>query len=283
MNSEGGFFGGLKPLDLIVAGALLVALTVRAHLLHGMPAMRGDLIWRLAPGLLAAGTYLAFREIWTVFRHDTDEEEDLFFRVRFVSMCGAAIFALSPFAEQAIRCRRVGLFLFIAYTYAVFLWCAGCRCRRAIPYAVAYVIFGFVAGANPVGLLTTAPFLSLDLCYRWHHSTPRGQREEDVQRKKESVEEGVISLVAFVLGAAAGSWAFGLWSSTGLVDWYSRISQTTFTADFSGVLLAGVTYLVAPAIGRRIREKGRHGRLPGMLLAMLIAFVAVALAARPFI
>ena len=107
---------------------------------------------RLSLGLFAALVYLVLRGFWFLHRDVEDDLPDNFLYTRTAPICGAAVFALLPYAWRAGQFLSPGFALLVLIQLGLFLWFCGRGGKGVFSYSLAYLLFGFVGGVNPLGL-----------------------------------------------------------------------------------------------------------------------------------
>ena len=80
---------------------------------------------RLALGVFAALVYLVLRGFWFLHRDREDDLPDDFLYTRTAPICGAAAFALLPYAWRAGQFLSPGFALLVLIQLGLFLWFCG--------------------------------------------------------------------------------------------------------------------------------------------------------------
>ena len=248
---------------------------------------------RLAIGLFAALAYLVIRGFWIENRDEFDELPDNFCYTRTAPICAAAAFATFPYAWRAGQFLSPGFALLVLVLFGLFLWLRGRGGRGLLAYSFSYFLFGFVSGANLLGLGVLGFAAVSDVIIRWQDAQGHGQREDDdFARRKKSVERwfsvlgGVIGfLPGACLTAAVASWSqdqHGVFAR--IVSWWTAWTGAAIRDLFSRPMLMMVLAIVITAVGlaiaRRIRSLGPYGRMMCLVFSGLLASAALAMLLR---
>ena len=248
---------------------------------------------RLALGAFAAFTYLSLRGLWFVYREDFDESPDSFCHTRTAPICGAALFAFLPYSWRAAQFLSPGFALLVLSAFGVFLWTCGRGGLRLSPYCASFLLFGFVAGIEPLGMVLLGYVVISDTILRWMVGQVRDQGEDDeLAQRKKSIETWFSVLAAvlgFVLGAVlltafrTGRDApFALTEK--IVAWWTMWAAAvprSFGSPLMPVLaLAVLSVFVGLAVGRRIRSLELYGLMMCRMLSGMLALAAFAMLLR---
>ena len=248
---------------------------------------------RLSLGAFAAFAYLALRGLWMEYRDRLDELPDNFLYTRTAPICGAAFFALLPYSWRAAQFLSPGFTLLVLTALGVFLWTCGRGGTGLLSYCVAFLIFGFVSGIEPLGLVTLGYVVVSDTILRWKDGQAHNQREDDeFAHRQKSIETwfsvlttvfgfvfGAVLLTAFRVGADA---PFVL--TERIVSWWTAwaavVSRTLVSPMTLVLALAVLSVFVGLAVGRRIRSLGLYGLMMCRVLSGVLALATFVMLLR---
>lgn len=250
---------------------------------------------RIALGAFAAFAYLVLRGFQFLRRNRGDRRPDDVLSTRAVPICGAAAFALLPCSWRAGQFLSPGFALLLLTVVGLFLWFCGRGGRGRLSYSLAYLLFGFVCGMTPLGIVPLGCVVALDVVLRWKDGQKHGQREADAfAQKKKDIETWFSSfagLVGFVLGVAflvvllkenETAFDFGVLGTVWWTAWTDAAMRSAISISPSALALVLViaTVVVGTAIGRRVRSIGRHGLTVRCMLSGLLMVGVLALFLR---
>ena len=248
---------------------------------------------RLALGVFAALAYLVMRGFWLRHRSREDELPDRFFYARLAPICGAASFALLPYAWRVGQFLSPGFALLVLTFFGLFLWICGRGGRGFLAYSLAYLVFGFVGGLNLFGLVTLVYVVTADVILRWTYGQAHGQREDDTSAAKRRSLEAWLSFFAVVIGFAFGvhllvslvldkNVAFNLlvrffaWRK----GWTYGAVRFALSSTMPALALSIAAAAAGLAIGKRIRSLGSSGRFMCRVLTGVLSFATLMMLLR---
>ena len=251
---------------------------------------------RLALGVFAAFAYLDLRGFWFLHRKPEDELPDSFFFTRTAPICGAAFFAFLPCSWRSAQFLSPGFALLVLTLIGLFFWLRGRGGQGLVSCGAAFLIFGFVAGAKPFGLVTFGYVVISDAILRWMNGQAndlRTDREDDELAYLHRSVEMWFSVFAAALGFLFGAGlltAFGAGTDTSFVltekivawwtVWAGAVVSSLVRPMTLVLALAALSAFAGLAVGRCVRSLGLYGLMSCRVLSGVLAFAAFVMCLR---
>lgn len=242
-------------------------------------------------GLFSVLAYLFLRVNWIIGRHEADDRPDAFLYTRLATLLGTLLVTLQPAAWRSSQFCAPGFVLVLVSLAAMLLWSIGRGGQRFVPYAFAYLVFGLVAGINPLGLVTFAYVCVSDVILRWQVGLDCRQREDDEVVLRRRRLELVLSVGFAVIGLAAAVYLLlvcGCLEKTGPLEmamswmgfWTGELMDSFFTVKLAMIAISVAFTVAGLAIGRRVRALGPQGLLMARVLVGVLTLAGVVFACR---
>jgi len=244
-------------------------------------------------GLFAALAYLIMRASWMLHLDLEDEFPDEFFFTRFVPLCAAIALTCMPYVWRPAQYLSPGSALTFLVAVAILAWSFNRLFDGLTACFIAYFLFAFVAGMNPLGLLALGYVVVSDIVRNWQETLDHGQREADIMAFRDrstiayaSTFAGVLGLAASVfVGALYFSHAFPTGGIIGIVltwwqGWLDSFWPALTSEMFISMMIASLLVVASLALGRRIRATGPQGFIMAIVMSGAFAVVTVLMVLR---
>lgn len=248
---------------------------------------------RISLGVTAALVYLVLRGFWILqCGWYLDDEEGIGFG-RLAPVCGAMIFALSPFAWRAGQFLTPDFALVMLTVLGFAMWLYGRGGRRNLVCSLGCFVLGFVGAINLIGIVSILFVVIADAVQRWRSEQDHGQREDDMIATRMMSAAAQCSGVALIGGMVAGFLLIVLTMSNGaeitdfldmIAIWKARwLAESARTITSASMVALAMFVLIAWAgmmIGRRAMRRGSSRRKMRRMLFMILAATALAMVLR---